>query len=817
MRFDREDVGGDVRVVGGASSEVLGGANLASLLRDGFEVERRAMAALEAGEPAEALSVHTSAGVPPQLARFLDAWEPHLPPAARAKGDWCVNLQAEGASAVHAAVDMALQGLTHPVRYPVPSPFLRRRGEEDEAFHARLFADFTTYLDTYADEIGVLLVEPQWGRRLLLTECWDLDVDVVTFGKAIGGGAGNLLSGAILLEGAADFREASRTAFQSHTYAGSSARALANGANLLERLPELAGNVRDVHDAVGPIMADLADRSDGAVLAHGQGALWGGLFAHEDAAARTAANLAFKKKCAARSVLPYFVPVGGFMLTPRYDDEPELLAAAVADVAEAALETATWAGRARLLPNFGRVCRYETSLNQREAEIAILATAYAYKAPGLWTIHLSPVRRPASPSRSALFSSVEVNQEPIAVTAEGEYAANEGETPKTERFRAISLAAIDQWGEKYPRLQENMQDVKRAALIFPFKASPYLVDELIDWDMEADIRTDPFKLVFPTMDMLSDEHRELLDGKALNAPKKAELTGVQHKYAETVLFFAAAAQTCHAYCTYCFRWAQFIGDPDLRFAQKDADSLFDYLEEHPEVSDILFTGGDPMIMQTRMLKQYLEPFKDPTHLPHIKNLRIGTRALTFWPQRFTTDADADELMTLLREVKEIGGRHMAIMAHLGHVRELSTDKVKHAIHRLKQEGGVIIRSQSPVMRGINDDADVWAAKWREEVRLGVIPYYMFIARDTGAQSYFDVEIVGLQTIQGTEAFVLRFLQCRDDQWIGKVFAKYDPKAIWFDDLEPLDGMELPWEAAGLPVPCVDEPCQVEWLDEFAMP
>ena len=71
--------------------------------------------------------------------------------------------------------------------------------------------------------------------------------------------------------------------------------------------------------------------------------------------------------------------------------------------------------------------------------------------------------------------------------------------------------------------------------------------------------------------------------KTLNAPKKAELTGVQHKYAETVLFFAAAAQTCHAYCTYCFRWAQFIGDADLRFAQKDADSLFDYLEEHEEV------------------------------------------------------------------------------------------------------------------------------------------------------------------------------------------------------------------------------------------
>ena len=54
-----------------------------------------------------------------------------------------------------------------------------------------------------------------------------------------------------------------------------------------------------------------------------------------------------------------------------------------------------------------------------------------------------------------------------------------------------------------------------------------------------------------------------------------------------MLFFPAAGQTCHAYCTYCFRWAQFIGDSDLRFAQKDAGSLFTYLDEHPEVTGIL--------------------------------------------------------------------------------------------------------------------------------------------------------------------------------------------------------------------------------------
>merc|ERR1719313_2540551 len=285
--------------------------------------------------PAECMSVHTSAGVPPQLDRFITALEPHLPTKT---GDWCVNLQAEGSSAVHAAIDMAIQatqpgadltaptartrvacgassyhgpastspgggiplgaaakGLTHPVRYPVPSPFLRFRDESDDAFHARLRAEFVEYLDAYEHELGVVLFEPQWGssvastpwpsqllrayvteakRRGLavvcdevmcglgrhgqdprgatgcfLTECWDLRPDAVTFGKSIGGGAGHLLSGAILLTGASQLAQSSRTALQSHTYAGSSARALCNGAALLNRLTSLRTNVQAVEKA----------------------------------------------------------------------------------------------------------------------------------------------------------------------------------------------------------------------------------------------------------------------------------------------------------------------------------------------------------------------------------------------------------------------------------------------------------------------------------------------------------------------------------------------------------------------------------------
>merc|ERR1719230_1089996 len=272
-------------------------------------------------------------------------------------------------------------------------------------------------------------------------------------------------------------------------------------------------------------------------------------------------------------------------------------------------------------------------------------------------------------------SQVAVTDADVSTPAVDASMDMEGKQVENERFKAISINALDEWADKYPRLQEKMRDIKLSALIFPFKASPYLVDELIDWEMEGDIADDPFyRLVFPTLDMLSLEHKERLEAahatddpfvlkeaieeiredlnphpagkKQLNAPKKAELTGVQHKYSETCLFFPAAGQTCHAYCTYCFRWAQFIGDSDLRFAQKDAGSLFDYIAEHEEISDILFTGGDPAFMKTRMLKSYFDPFKDPDFLPHVKNLRIGTRALTFWPQRFTTDDDAEELRSV---------------------------------------------------------------------------------------------------------------------------------------------------------------------------
>jgi KamA family protein len=302
--------------------------------------------------------------------------------------------------------------------------------------------------------------------------------------------------------------------------------------------------------------------------------------------------------------------------------------------------------------------------------------------------------------------------------------------------------------------------------------------------------------------------------------KGTALTGIQHKYHETMLFFPTQGQTCHAYCTFCFRWPQFTGLNELKFAMKQTNLVISYLKENPYITDILFTGGDPMVMKTQVLERYINAILE-ADLPHLKNIRIGTKSLSFWPYRYLTDPDAGELLDLFSRIND-QGLHVALMAHVNHPRELETDAIKEAIARIRQTG-TQIRSQSPLLRHINDDPDIWAQMWKTQVNLGIIPYYMFVARDTGAQAYFGVNldrahqifteayqqvsgicrtvrgpsmsagpgkvrIVGITEVSGEKVYVLEFLQGRNPAWVGKpFFAAYDPEAYWLDELIPAFG------------------------------
>ena len=429
------------------------------------------------------------------------------------------------------------------------------------------------------------------------------------------------------------------------------------------------------------------------------------------------------------------------------------------------------------------------------------------------------------------------------------YAAGIEIAPR--RFKVYTERHLDQIKPLARLSEEQRFEMRVVASVLPFRVNDYVVDNLIDWD---NVPTDPiFQLTFPQKDMLTPEMFEQMAELHRRGADKAEITelawklryqlnphpagqvemniptldsepveGMQHKYRETVLFFPSQGQTCHSYCTFCFRWAQFVGDKDLKIASREADRLLDYLRAHPRVSDLLMTGGDPMVMKTKHLKPYLEGLL-ADDLAHVQTIRIGTKSLSFWPYRFVTDDDADELLSLFERLVA-AGKHVAVMAHVNHWQELDNPVVHEAIRRIRATGAVI-RSQSPLIAHINDDPDVWARMWREQVRLGIIPYYMFVERDTGAKHHFElplarayeiyrdairrvsglartargpsmsagpgkVEIQGVTEINGEKVFVLRFIQARNPDWVQQpFFARFDPEATWLHELKPAFGAD----------------------------
>lgn len=421
-------------------------------------------------------------------------------------------------------------------------------------------------------------------------------------------------------------------------------------------------------------------------------------------------------------------------------------------------------------------------------------------------------------------------------------------------YRAFSVRSFRQIPQVERLTEEEKTNIETVGQVLPFKVNNYVIDELIDWENYKD---DPiFHLTFPQKGMLDlddfntmaeaidagksrMELREVADKirhklnphpanqMEMNVPELEGqiLPGVQHKYRETALFFPTAGQTCHSYCTFCFRWPQFVGMDGMKFAMKETDLLMDYLAEHNEVTDILFTGGDPMVMGYKVFRQYIDPILENRHRTNVQTIRIGTKSLSFWPYKYTTDKDADKFIDLFKEITD-SGLNLAFMAHFNHPVELSTPAVKEAVKKIRSTGAMI-RTQSPLVRHINDCPDVWAKMWRLQVNMGMIPYYMFIERDTGAKAHFELplartweifreayqQVSGLaRTVRGPsmsatpgkvqilgvteipingkmeKVFALQMLQGRNPDWVAKpFFAKYDPKAYWLDDLKPVFG------------------------------
>jgi KamA family protein len=266
---------------------------------------------------------------------------------------------------------------------------------------------------------------------------------------------------------------------------------------------------------------------------------------------------------------------------------------------------------------------------------------------------------------------------------------------------------------------QEKEQLGRVVEQFPFRATEYYLS-LIRWDDPEDpIR----RLIVPSVDELEDFGR--LDPSEEQA--YTVLPGLEHKYNSTVVLLTC--DICGGICRYCFRKRLFL-NPRKETLQ-DIPAALDYIRSHPEITNVLVTGGDPLILGTGRLEKIIMGLRE---IEHVQIVRIGTRMPVFNPYRILDDTD----FLCLIDRFSTPQKKIYIMNHFSHPRELTPPAI-HALD-LMQRAGAILTNQCPLIRGVNDDPDVLAELWRKLSFFGAVPYYLFQCRPALGNRTYTVPI-----------------------------------------------------------------------------
>ena len=356
------------------------------------------------------------------------------------------------------------------------------------------------------------------------------------------------------------------------------------------------------------------------------------------------------------------------------------------------------------------------------------------------------------------------------------------------RLRPQTITRLDQVTQ-LP--EDEKKELEPVAEKFAFRTNEYY-QSLINWDDPDDpIR----RIVMPDI----QELQEFGEMDASDESSYTVLRGLEHKYADTALLLVN--NVCGAYCRFCFRKRLFT-DGNTEVTNDITDAL-KYIKAHSEISNVLLSGGDPMIMSTGKLEKIIQQLRE---IDHVRIIRIGTKMPVFDPYRILNDPSLLEMINKY----SLPDRRIFVMAHFNHPRELTEQALEGL--RLLQRAGAVTMNQSPILRGVNDKPDVIGELFDRLVRNGVVPYYLFICRPTtGNESYIlsiekaldvfedarrglhglarqarlcmshktgKIEVVGKTETK----IIFRYHRTPDPADCGRVMIfENDPTATWFDD------------------------------------
>jgi lysine 2,3-aminomutase len=276
--------------------------------------------------------------------------------------------------------------------------------------------------------------------------------------------------------------------------------------------------------------------------------------------------------------------------------------------------------------------------------------------------------------------------------------------------------------------------------------------------------------------------------------------GLQHKYPQTGLLLVT--DRCAAYCRYCFR-KRLVGNDSEEIAP-DFGRVAAYIRQHPEMTNVLLSGGDPFVLSTLKLHRIMDHLLP---LPNLTSIRFGTKTIAFYSPRF-----ADPELPAFFERIRAAGKTPVVVTHFDHLGEISDEAVRN-IAALR-EHGVQFLNQSVLLNRVNNDPEIIARTFARLHEIGVRPYYLFQGRPVKAASHFQVTLrEGVEIARGVNArlsgiqktfkyimshrtgkieildlasdgrLYLRYHQNKHPEKIGKLFSRpYVEGACWLDDL-----------------------------------
>ncbi len=339
--------------------------------------------------------------------------------------------------------------------------------------------------------------------------------------------------------------------------------------------------------------------------------------------------------------------------------------------------------------------------------------------------------------------------------------------------------------------EEERKRLKEITGKFVFRVNDYYLN-LIDWN-DPD---DPIKkLVIPNEGELAEYGR----WDASDEDTNYTVSGCQHKYRTTALLIVS--EVCGSYCRYCFRKRLFRND--VKEAVSDVEPGLGYIAKHPEINNVLLTGGDSLILATSKLRMIIQRLRE---IEHVKIIRLGYKIPVFNPMRIYED---ETLLDVIRE-NSTSDKRIYVMAHINHPREITLE-AKRGFEALHDAGAIVV-NQTPVLKGINDDPNVLGELLDKLSWAGVTPYYFFINRPVAGNQDFVLPLervyhiveqaksrtsglgkrvrlsmshtsgkIEILAINNGKAY-LKYHQSRDGQYGQFMILDCPREAAWFDEL-----------------------------------